>query len=68
MGSQYWGMGRGLYDSEPVFRETMNRCFAISREIGAAELYRNQRCPLVICTSKPAVAAMHSQANQSPQL
>ena len=37
-GAQYWNMGRGLYDTEPVFRETMDRCLAISREIGAADL------------------------------
>src|SRR6185295_18324680 len=27
-GSQYVGMGRGLYESEPLFRETVDRCAA----------------------------------------
>ncbi|MFL0802020.1 MAG: acyltransferase domain-containing protein [Agarilytica sp.] len=25
-GSQYWGMAKGLYENEPVFRETLTRC------------------------------------------
>jgi acyl transferase domain-containing protein/acyl carrier protein len=29
LGSQYVNMGRGLYESEPVFRQQMNRCFEI---------------------------------------
>ncbi|MDQ1355255.1 MAG: phthiocerol/phenolphthiocerol synthesis type-I polyketide synthase [Acidobacteriota bacterium] len=29
LGSQYIGMGAGLYEAEPVFREKMNQCFEI---------------------------------------
>ena len=31
-GAQYPGMGRELYDSEPVYRETLDRCDAFLRE------------------------------------
>lgn len=31
-GAQYVGMGRGLYESEPVFRETLDHCAAIFRD------------------------------------
>jgi acyl transferase domain-containing protein/SAM-dependent methyltransferase/acyl carrier protein len=29
MGAQWWAMGRGLLDAEPVFRETIERCDAV---------------------------------------
>jgi phthiocerol/phenolphthiocerol synthesis type-I polyketide synthase E len=29
LGTQYAGMGRGLYRTEPAFREAMDRCFAV---------------------------------------
>nr|VFJ62646.1 MAG: Acyl transferase domain-containing protein [Candidatus Kentron sp. DK] len=32
-GSQYPGMGRGLYETEPLFRETLERCDAILRPL-----------------------------------
>ena len=32
-GSQYVGMCRGLYDSEPIFRETLDRCAAALRPL-----------------------------------
>ncbi len=32
LGTQYAGMGRGLYDTEPAFRAAMDRCFAVLRE------------------------------------
>ncbi|HLL46554.1 MAG TPA: type I polyketide synthase, partial [Longimicrobiaceae bacterium] len=31
LGSHYAGMGRGLYETEPVFRETVDRCAEILR-------------------------------------
>nr|VFJ43004.1 MAG: Acyl transferase domain-containing protein [Candidatus Kentron sp. DK] len=33
-GSQYVGMGRGLYGTEPLFRETLARCDEILRPLG----------------------------------
>ncbi|MEW5928133.1 MAG: amino acid adenylation domain-containing protein [Gemmatimonadota bacterium] len=32
LGSQYAGMARGLYETEPAFREAMDRCFAVLRD------------------------------------
>ncbi|GAA2597831.1 hypothetical protein GCM10010399_30630 [Dactylosporangium fulvum] len=32
-GAQYEGMGRGLYETEPVFREALDRCAAILRPV-----------------------------------
>jgi bacillaene synthase trans-acting acyltransferase len=43
-GSQYYNMGRGLYESDPVFRDTMDRCeeaqVSQSRESLLRELFR----------------------------
>ncbi|HEV2733816.1 MAG TPA: type I polyketide synthase, partial [Longimicrobiaceae bacterium] len=32
LGTQYAGMGRGLYEREPAFRGAMDRCFAVLRD------------------------------------
>jgi amino acid adenylation domain-containing protein len=37
-GAQYPGMGSSLYESEPVFRENMDRCFAILKPLLATDL------------------------------
>ena len=37
-GAQYAGMGRGLYDSEPVFRRTVDRCVAVLLPIIGTDL------------------------------
>ncbi|MGX4733426.1 amino acid adenylation domain-containing protein [Kitasatospora griseola] len=46
MGPQWWGMGRGLFESEPVYREAVERCDAeIRRQAGwslLAEMHRDE--------------------------
>ncbi|WP_413003710.1 amino acid adenylation domain-containing protein [Paenibacillus sp. 1P03SA] len=37
-GSQYINMGKGLYETEPVFREEMNRCFRLYLEITGTDM------------------------------
>jgi acyl transferase domain-containing protein len=37
-GSQYFNMGRDLYESDPVFRDWMNRCNAVVRRFRQASL------------------------------
>ena len=38
MGSQYAGMGRGLYASEPAYREAVDRCAEILRPLAGVDL------------------------------
>jgi phthiocerol/phenolphthiocerol synthesis type-I polyketide synthase E len=38
LGAQYTGMCKGLYDSEPVFKAEMDKCFAAIREIGGPDI------------------------------
>ncbi len=38
LGTQYTGMGRGLYEGEPAFRAAMDRCFAVLRDGWALDL------------------------------
>ncbi|HYI00108.1 type I polyketide synthase, partial [Hyalangium sp.] len=49
-GSQYAGMGRRLYESEPVFRATLDRC---------AELLRPH-------LEQPLLSVMHGEAGKTP--
>ncbi|WP_051829853.1 MULTISPECIES: type I polyketide synthase [Streptomyces] len=48
-GAQYDGMGRGLYETEPVFRETLDRCAAILEPVLGfdvrAALHRGEEGP-----------------------
>jgi acyl transferase domain-containing protein len=48
-GAQYEGMGRGLYETEPVFRETLDRCAAILEPVLGFDvcqaLYHGQEGP-----------------------
>lgn len=37
-GAQYPGMGRGLYDAEPVYRTVVDECLAILREVADLDL------------------------------
>ena len=37
-GSQYFNMGRGLYESDPVFRDVMNRCDEVVRRLRGESL------------------------------
>ena len=37
-GSQYEGMGRGLYESEPVFRDALDRCAAVFDDVTGESL------------------------------
>ena len=47
MGSQCWGMGRGLFDTEPIFRKTFKRCDQSFKKISGwsmlSELYRDEQ-------------------------
>jgi acyl transferase domain-containing protein/acyl carrier protein len=38
MGSQYAGMGRGLYEYEPVYREVVDRCAEVLRPLAGLDL------------------------------
>ena len=38
MGPQWWGMGRQLFDSEPRFREAIEECDRVFRDIGSWSL------------------------------
>lgn len=39
-GSQYFGMGRGLYETDLIFRDTMDRCDEVAERLGGESLLR----------------------------
>ncbi|MEM6447249.1 MAG: SDR family NAD(P)-dependent oxidoreductase, partial [Cyanobacteria bacterium P01_D01_bin.123] len=61
-GSQYIGMGRQLYETEPVFRQTLDRCAAILDE------YLEQPLLAVLYPSEGESEAIHETAYAQPVL
>ncbi len=44
-GSQHPGMGRSIYETQPVFREEVDRCIATLAKLGETDVARVFRCP-----------------------
>ncbi|MEO0943176.1 MAG: type I polyketide synthase, partial [Cyanobacteria bacterium J06642_12] len=61
-GSQYIGMGRQLYETEPVFRQTLARCAAVLDE------YLEQPLLAVLYPSEGESEAIHETAYAQPVL
>lgn len=62
--SQYFGMGRDLYDSQPVFQKAIDRCYAIlGNTTGQAEIGANDSTYRAI-DSHPALFALEYALSQ----
>ncbi|HEX7241858.1 MAG TPA: type I polyketide synthase, partial [Longimicrobiaceae bacterium] len=57
LGTQYAGMGRGLYDADPAFREAMDRCFAVLRDGWGMDLRAMLRGPAARSEGDPLQGA-----------
>ncbi|MEM1249749.1 MAG: SDR family NAD(P)-dependent oxidoreductase [Acidobacteriota bacterium] len=56
-GAQYAGMGRGLYESEPTYREALDECFALLRDQHGIDL-----APLILADTDDEEADRQLQA------
>ncbi len=63
-GAQYEGMGKWLYDSEPVYRDSINQCLALVRQITDEHFYQSLSEEL---TGKP-VGNIHQTEYTQPGL
>ncbi|MEM9784025.1 MAG: acyltransferase domain-containing protein, partial [Pseudomonadota bacterium] len=60
-GSQYAGMGQALYDREPVYRRTIDRCDAIARPLLGTSLREIMLAPETVVNGTALDATVHAQ-------